>query len=84
MCENHLIFAPSVFRNCFHTPNNMKSEMHKFNLLPRWLAFLVGPIESFIQALTGKKWIMGFEIRETEILLLEYVPTCQMNDWKSV
>lgn len=28
----------------------------------------------------GQKWIMVFGIMETEILLLEYVPACQIND----
>lgn len=63
----HFIFAPSASQNCFYTPNNMKSEMHTFNVLPRWLAFSVRSTESFIQALTGdKNWLWALELWKQE------------------
>lgn len=63
----HFIFAPSASQNCFHTPNDMKSEMHIFNLLPRWLAFSVRSTESLIQAPTGdKNWLWASELWKQE------------------
>lgn len=66
---------PSMSLNCFHTPNNMKFEMHIFNLLPRWLAFSVRSSESFIRALTGdRNWLWGLELWKQKSSCLNMSP----------
>lgn len=67
-------FAPSVFQNYFHT-NNMKFEIHIFNLLPRWLAFLVQASVSFIRTLTGdRNGLWGLELWKQKSSCLNMSP----------